>query len=77
MKSSGKYKRWEEGECTLHRCPKSWETLVALDQFWYFKGIESIVATASKMKEYLSREEKTIVRNSLLFKKGKLELKSC
>ena len=51
--------------------------MVALDQFWYFKGIESIVATASKMKEYLSREEKTIVRNSLLFKKGKLELKSC
>ena len=25
MKSSGKYERWEEGECTLHRWPKSWE----------------------------------------------------
>ena len=25
MKSSGKYKRWGEGECTLHRWPKSWD----------------------------------------------------
>ena len=25
MKSSGKYERWEEGECTLHRWPKSWK----------------------------------------------------
>ena len=27
MKSSGKYEKWEEGECTLHRWPKSWEIL--------------------------------------------------
>ena len=25
MKSCGKYERWEEGERTLHRWPKSWE----------------------------------------------------
>ena len=25
MKSSGKYKRWEEGECSLPPWPKSWE----------------------------------------------------
>ena len=25
MKSSGKYERSEEGECTLHCWPKSWE----------------------------------------------------
>ena len=27
MKSSGKYKRREKSECTLHRCAKSWEIL--------------------------------------------------
>ena len=25
IKTSIKYERWEEGECTLHRWPKSWE----------------------------------------------------
>ena len=26
MKISGKYERREERECTLHHCPKSWES---------------------------------------------------
>ena len=25
IKSYGKYERWDEGEWTLHRWPKSWE----------------------------------------------------
>ena len=39
MKSSGKYERWEEGECTLHRWPKSWEICGFTDHFRNFKGI--------------------------------------
>ena len=36
LKSSGKYKRWEDGECTLHHWPIS---VVWLDYFRNFKGI--------------------------------------
>ena len=39
MKSSGKYERWEEGECTLHRWLKLWEICGGARQFWNFKSI--------------------------------------
>ena len=39
MKNSGKYKRREEDECTLHRYPNHDKSVVAPDHFRNFKGI--------------------------------------
>ena len=74
MKSSGKYKRWKEAECTLHHWPKSWErSVVVLDHFRNFKGILLIV-------EYnIKNEEGTLIQEEgnycLELKKGKLKTK--
>ena len=38
LKSSGKYERWEKGECTLHRCKNHERSVVVLDHFKNFKG---------------------------------------
>ena len=38
MKSSRKYERWEEGECTLHRWPKSWEICGGTRPFQEFQS---------------------------------------
>ena len=37
MKRSRKYKRWEEGECILHRWPKSWEICACNRPFYEFQ----------------------------------------
>ena len=37
MKSSGKYERWEKGECNLHRWPKSWKICGCSGSFWEFQ----------------------------------------
>ena len=39
MKNSGKYKRREESESILQRCPKSWKICGCSDHFRNFKGI--------------------------------------
>ena len=73
IKSSGKYERWEENECTLHRWPKSWEILVLPDHFRNFKWILLIA-------EYnIGNEEETLIQTGkrkllLEIQKGKLKI---
>ena len=56
MKSSGKCEILEEGECALHRWPKSWETCVVLDYFRNFKDkllLEKLKKEKLKIKNLL------------------------
>ena len=39
MKSSGKYERWKEGECTLYLDRNHERSVVVLDYIRNFKGI--------------------------------------
>ena len=62
LKSSGKYERWEKGECTLHRCKNHERSVVVLDHFKNFKGTQLIVGYNIKNEEGI-REKEIIVRN--------------
>ena len=75
MKSSGKYKRWEEGEWTLHRWTKSWEVsgCIRLHHFRNFKDIQLIVEYNIETEENLSTEKEKSCYSK--WKKGKLKTK--